>query len=147
MPPQLGSQQYGASHSYAETIDLLTDGPIAGIVNQNGLICDGGNILQGIYLDDTPVAVTDNNTLKGYFDLGSATDPTGALQFNDNKLISGFFEELKGVGNLGGANGWNPTAPQSLVTMGVKWGGPRPIRIRNNILRNVLLLYSHNATR
>ena len=133
LPPQLGSQQYGASHSYAETIDLLTDGPIAGIVNQNGLICDGGNILQGIYLDDTPVAVTDNSTIKGYFDLGSVTDPTGALQFNDNKLISGFFEELKGVGNLGGANGWNPTAPQSLVTMGVKWGGPRPIRIRNNI--------------
>ena len=133
LPPQLGSQQYGASHSYAETIDLLTDGPIAGIVNQNGLICDGGNILQGIYLDDTAVAVTDNSTLKGYYDLGSATDPTGALQFNDNKLISGFFEELKGVGDLGGANGWNPTAPQSLVTMGVKWGGPRPIRIRNNI--------------
>jgi hypothetical protein len=146
LPPQLGSQQYGASHSYAETIDLLTDGPIAGIVNQNGFICDGGNIMQGIYLDDTPIAVTDNSTIAGYFDLGSASDPTGALQFNDNKLISGFFEELKGVGNLGGANGWNPTAPQSLVTMGVKWGGPRPIRIRNNIGSYELFTHTSNGS-
>jgi len=45
LPPQLGEHQYGASHSYAETIDLITDGPIEGLVNQNGLLLDGSSIL------------------------------------------------------------------------------------------------------
>ena len=57
-PPVMGELQYGASHSYAETLDLLSDGPIEGLVNSHGELVDGLNILQGIYLDDTPVAVT-----------------------------------------------------------------------------------------
>ena len=57
-PPIMGELQYGASHSYAETLDLLSDGPIEGIVNAHGELVDGLNMLQGIYLDDTPVAVT-----------------------------------------------------------------------------------------
>jgi hypothetical protein len=57
-PPVMGELQYGASHSYAETLDLLSDGPIEGIVNSHGELVDGLNILQGIYLNDTPVAVT-----------------------------------------------------------------------------------------
>ena len=57
-PPVMGELQYGASYSYAETLDLISDGPIEGLVNANGETVDGLNILQGIYLDDTPVAVT-----------------------------------------------------------------------------------------
>jgi predicted phage tail protein len=63
-PPVMGELQYGASHSYAETLDLLSDGPIEGIVNSNGELVDGLNILQGIYLDDTPVAVTNQPAKK-----------------------------------------------------------------------------------
>ena len=56
----MGDLQYGASYSYAESLDLISDGPIEGLVNQNGiLVTEGLRILQGIYLDDTPVAVTD----------------------------------------------------------------------------------------
>lgn len=59
-PPAMGDLQYGASYSYAESLDLISDGPIEGLVNQNGiLVTEGLRILQGIYLDDTPVAVTD----------------------------------------------------------------------------------------
>jgi hypothetical protein len=59
-PPAMGDLQYGASYSYAETLDLISDGPIEGLVNQNGtVVSDGLKMLQGIYLDDTPVAVTD----------------------------------------------------------------------------------------
>ena len=59
-PPAMGDLQYGASYSYAENLDLISDGPIEGLVNQNGiLVNDGLRMLQGIYLDDTPVAVTD----------------------------------------------------------------------------------------
>ena len=63
-PPVMGELQYGASHSYAETLDLVSDGPIEGIVNSKGELVDGLNILQGIYLDDTPVAVTNQLATK-----------------------------------------------------------------------------------
>jgi hypothetical protein len=64
-PPAMGDLQYGASYSYAETLDLISDGPIEGLVNQNGtVVSDGLKILQGIYLDDTPVAVTDGDGLE-----------------------------------------------------------------------------------
>ena len=57
-PPILGDLQYGSSYSYAETLDLVSDGPIEGLVNREGMVLDGLNILEGIYLDGTPVAVT-----------------------------------------------------------------------------------------
>ncbi|HBY67308.1 MAG TPA: hypothetical protein DEG69_05810, partial [Flavobacteriaceae bacterium] len=57
-PPKLGDMQYGASFSFLETLDLVSDGPIEGVVNQQGrLVNDDGELLQGVYLDDTPVAV------------------------------------------------------------------------------------------
>jgi hypothetical protein len=61
-PPDLGELQYGASHSFAETIDLLSDGPIEGLVDRDGRVVDGLNLLQGIYFDDTPVAVRNRPT-------------------------------------------------------------------------------------
>ena len=57
-PPILGELQYGASHSFAETIDLISDGPIEGIVDPDGRVLDGIRLLQGIYLDDTPAAIS-----------------------------------------------------------------------------------------
>ena len=48
-PPELGELQYGASHSFSETIDLLSDGPIEGIVDKDGHLLEGVRILQGIY--------------------------------------------------------------------------------------------------
>ena len=63
-PPVMGELQYGASHSYAETLDLLSDGPIEGLVNSHGELVDGLNILQGIYLDNTSVAVTHESAKK-----------------------------------------------------------------------------------
>ena len=57
-PPVMGGLQYGASFSYAETIDLISDGPIEGLVNPLGKVMDGINILQGIYFDDTAVAIS-----------------------------------------------------------------------------------------
>jgi len=48
-PPRLGDMQYGASFSFLETLDLISDGPIEGVVNQEGrLVNDDGDLLQGI---------------------------------------------------------------------------------------------------
>jgi hypothetical protein len=59
-PPQLGDMQLVASYSYAETLDLISDGPIEGLVNKNGLRLSDKDILQGIYLDDTVIAVSND---------------------------------------------------------------------------------------
>ena len=48
-PPVLGELQYGASHSYAETLDLVSDGPIEGLVDRDGRSLDGLGIFKGIY--------------------------------------------------------------------------------------------------
>jgi hypothetical protein len=61
-PPEMGELQYGASFSYAETLDLISDGPIEGLVNEWGDVMEGLNILKGIYLDDTPIAVSNDDT-------------------------------------------------------------------------------------
>lgn len=57
-PPVMGELQYGASYSYSEILDLVSDGPIEGICNKYGKTMNGVGMLQGIYFDDTPVAVT-----------------------------------------------------------------------------------------
>ena len=59
-PPQIGDMQIASSYSYAEILDLISDGPIAGLVNKNGLVLKDQNILQGVYLDDTAVAVSND---------------------------------------------------------------------------------------
>jgi hypothetical protein len=58
-PPKLGAYKMLNSYSVAEVIDLISDGPIEGIVNQNGYrLGEGSSILQGIYLDNTPIEKT-----------------------------------------------------------------------------------------
>ena len=54
-PPKLGKMQNLASYSYAETIDLISDGPIDGLVNQNGQYVQGNRVFEAIYFDDVPV--------------------------------------------------------------------------------------------
>ena len=50
--------QYGASYSFLETLDLISDGPIQGLVNKNGEVVNGPDLLQGIYLNQSPVQVS-----------------------------------------------------------------------------------------
>ena len=107
-PPVMGELQYGASHSYAETLDLLSDGPIEGIVNSNGELVDGLNILQGIYLDDTPVAVT-NQPAKKTSEVTSLEQLTfDSLNIELNAppavdYLSKFFQELEEAPNRSSA--------------------------------------------
>jgi len=54
-PPKLGGYKSFSSYSIAETIDLICDGPILGLVNKFGALLNPSQILQGIYLNDVPV--------------------------------------------------------------------------------------------
>jgi len=58
LPPKLGALSAINSYSYSESVDLLSEGPIEGIVNQNGQYLDGNRIFEGIYIDDTPIKKT-----------------------------------------------------------------------------------------
>jgi hypothetical protein len=108
-PPILGELQYGSSISFAETIDLISDGPIEGLVDRNGRVLEELRILQGIYLDDTPVAVSNRKVE----DVLSSREEDAANLFNvtlDNadgtgtKNCQKFFEELGKIDERGGEN-------------------------------------------
>lgn len=99
-PPVMGELQYGASFSYAETLDLISDGPIEGLVNTKGKIVDGLKMLQGIYLDDTAVAITtDPDTIGDELTaLEIETIETLNMELDSTKGVafcSEFFQELK----------------------------------------------------
>jgi hypothetical protein len=57
-PPQLSNVSSIASFSYAEIIDLISDGPIEGLINKNGKKVYDENIFEGILLNDTPIKET-----------------------------------------------------------------------------------------
>ena len=59
-PPLYGEINLAASYSFAETLDLISDGPIEGLVNKDGLILTSNTILQGIYLDGTVIQESNN---------------------------------------------------------------------------------------
>jgi len=73
-PPILGDIQLAASFSYIELLDLVSDGPILGLVNENGLVLSSKDMLQGIYLDDTAVAVSDDKIVQQVSQLGASAN-------------------------------------------------------------------------
>lgn len=56
-PPKLGGYKTVSSYSVAEIIDLISDGPIEGLVDQNGIKLKK-DIFKGVYLDNTPIQNT-----------------------------------------------------------------------------------------
>ena len=83
-PPKLGGFKSTASYSVGEIIDLISDGPIEGLVDQNGAVLEE-SIFKGIYLDNTPIQNTESlNPIKSY----------GSLSIVDfTKEIAGIYIE------------------------------------------------------
>lgn len=87
-PPKIGDFQFGASFSYIETLDLISDGPIEGLVDTKGNLLAQTDLSRGVYLDGTPVSVAaDVNE-----DLGSEVSNENAVK--TSKDIS-TFEDLQ----------------------------------------------------
>jgi hypothetical protein len=57
-PPIFNNLNSINSFSYAEVIDLISDGPIEGLVNKNNKKVYDENIFEGIFLNDTPIKET-----------------------------------------------------------------------------------------
>ena len=96
-PPEMGDLQYGASFSYAETLDLISDGPIEGLVNEWGEVMEGINILKGIYLDDTPIAVSNEDTA---IETSLSDIEQDAMEIKSMTLGSGATTGIRGLRNF-----------------------------------------------
>jgi hypothetical protein len=96
-PPQIGNFNIGSSYSYVEVLDLISDGPIAGVVDQNGLVLPSERIFEGIYLDNTPVAVTSSSS-------NVASKETIASDESILKDFVQFFKNLKELDDQLGDN-------------------------------------------
>ncbi len=57
-PPLMGQTNYISSFSYAEIVDLISDGPIEGLINQDNKKVYGQDIFEGIFLNGVPVKET-----------------------------------------------------------------------------------------
>ena len=61
-PPVMGDLQAISSYEYVESVDLISDGSIDGLVNQRGEYVNDGGIFEGIYLEDAPIRQSVNMT-------------------------------------------------------------------------------------
>jgi hypothetical protein len=93
-PPQVGDMQLAASYSYSEILDLISDGPIEGLVNKNGLRLGNKDILQGIYLDDTVVAVSNDLVVESQATYNTSFTATNSTYI---KSLKQFFINLQNL--------------------------------------------------
>jgi len=89
-PPVIGDFQFGASFSIAENIDLISDGPIEGLVDPEGNKLPRSQISRGVYLDGTAVSVANEN-----FDFNASTPSLVNIQIADNSFAEGFKNKLQ----------------------------------------------------
>ena len=86
-PPLMGQTSYISSFSYAEIVDLISDGPIEGLINQDNKKVYGQDIFEGIFLNGVPVKETSRinseqlyidflkKELKDFWELNEGGDP------------------------------------------------------------------------
>jgi hypothetical protein len=90
-PPIIGYQNLVASYSYVETIDLISDGPIGGLVNNDGLYLNDIAILQGVFLDNTPIATSNNTLAKSQNKVVSDSSDKPNFSFNVPNIKDQYF--------------------------------------------------------
>ncbi len=82
-PPEMGDLQAISSYEYTESIDLISDGAIDGLVNQRGEYVDDVGIFEGIYLEDFPIKQSTSYSGDAVF--------TGNLDFIGTKFSGVFY--------------------------------------------------------
>lgn len=88
-PPKIGAFKVASSYSVAEIIDLISDGPIDGLVDQNGKTLKN-DIFKGIYLDNTPIQNTE--TLSNIEPIGSINISSPLSQVANIWVANGKFK-------------------------------------------------------
>ena len=137
-PPVLGSIQIAASYSYAELLDLISDGPIAGLVNENGLLLPSKDILQGIYLDDTAVAVSNDEVVQQEVDLGTPID------FLNTTIVGNLSQVFQNFLNNPISYGASPRQGYKIINIVKYWPGYTSIP-SGNIYTDYDYIYTQNT--
>lgn len=89
-PPKLGDLQAISSYDYSESIDLISDGEIDGLVDPNGSYVDNVRLFEGIYLEDIAIRQSissDSSEIKFEYDLSFITDKIRASFYRDSSFI------------------------------------------------------------
>jgi hypothetical protein len=99
-PPKLGGFKSVSSFSVAEIVDLISDGPIEGLVDQNGQLLSD-EVFKGVYLDNTPIQNTEQLNDPASSAIGSASiaekvNPIARVWMDEN----GNFKTIDGKQNL-----------------------------------------------
>jgi hypothetical protein len=116
-PPKLGDLQSLSSYDYAESIDLISDGEIDGLVGANGEYVDNLGIFESIYLDDVVIRLPVTSTLSmiiGDYDLSFIGSAFQNKFYSNNKFI----ETSKS--NLAGFAGSNSSGSVSFSVLTTK---------------------------
>lgn len=93
-PPKLGKFEVLNSFSVAEIVDLISDGPIEGLVNQNGQTLGlGKSVLQGVYLDNTPVELTSELDSVIFTDGIASTPISSTLRLLGDRYVNPYSNE------------------------------------------------------
>ncbi len=104
-PPKLAGFRQIASYAVAEIIDLISDGPIDGLVDQNGKLLSD-DIFKGIYLDNTPIRNTETLKLQpemGSLNLSSQFQAISNVWIKDGQFIERELAPIINVGAVAGA--------------------------------------------
>jgi hypothetical protein len=100
-PPKLGGFKSVSSFSVAEIVDLISDGPIEGLVDQNGQLLSD-EVFKGVYLDNTPIQNTEqlndpaSSAIYGSVSIAEKVNPIARVWMDEN----GNFKTIDGKQNL-----------------------------------------------
>lgn len=96
-PPKLGDLQAISAYEYVESIDLISDGSIDGLVNPNGEYLEDIRLFEGIYVNDVavrqPVDVSSSNIVEK-FDLSFIGQAFSNKFYSNGEFLTVFSNEL-----------------------------------------------------
>jgi hypothetical protein len=116
LPPKIGEFQFESSFSYVETLDLISDGPIEGLVDNKGDLLFKNELSRGVYLDETPVSVS----------AGTKEEPEHRRDLKNDTSVSTDIQTFENLRTKG------PNVSETTRIIPGFWGAPtgREITIR-----------------
>jgi|688.fasta_scaffold55404_4 hypothetical protein len=97
-PPKLGDLQAISAYEYTESIDLVSDGPIDGLVNPNGEYLDDIRLFEGIYINDVPIRQpidASSSDIVQKIDLSFIGQAFSGKFYSNGEFLTVFSNELK----------------------------------------------------
>lgn len=105
-PPKLGDLQAISSYDYSESIDLISDGEIDGLVGPNGGYVDNVRLFEGIYLEDIAIRQSvgsDSSEVKFEYDLSFIADAVRDFFYQNDAFVETVVAKASALSGNNGA--------------------------------------------